>query len=809
MDDYIDIVFDLPVKQAFTYEVPEDLQDRITPGMRARVPWGRKSKTGIIIGPAAQLPETGIKRIADLLDDKPITTTEVIELCEWLASYYHCSLGETLQAAVGPLWSVYPRTVFFPSPGRWEKSAAELRRLPKTAREILGLFSGGEGIPQTRIIESLGQARARQQLLRLENDGWIVRRDISPMPPIPADAIILGPTPKGDSLLREDLRSFLREIRPDGIPRKELARKQRISERLLASWLREDLLRWRPAPVDEGLNQDQTGLIAPLTAEQRNAVESLVELTKSTKPKPALLFGVTGSGKTRVYLELAQKILATGKRVLVLVPEIVLARGAAGLWSRVFPGRVALWHSGLKASDRFWTYKKILENEYDIVVGARSAIFAPLADLGMIVVDEEHADTYKQSEPDPRYHARDAAIVRAGRQRCLCLLGSATPSVESFYNARRGKYLLLELKRRVPGRQMPVVHLVDLAGRRTALKDKSDAIITSLLAARLAETIAGNQQAILFLNRRGHSTMVTCSLCGWRLECPHCGITLTYHLTDRSYRCHLCEFSKPAASTCPNCGNHKFGFRGVGTQKVEEQLHELHPEWVIERLDSDIVTAGYDAGAVLSRFSAGKIDILVGTQMVAKGLDFARVGLVGVVWADRHLSFPDFRAEEKTFQLVTQVAGRSGRGRQGGIVVVQTFHPEHRLIELAAAQDYVGFFERELTRRAELDYPPYTRLLRLEFSSTNENTAYQAARDTVKLLDHHLRPLPGSYRILGPAPAPIIRIRRRYRWRILLKAKSMLTLMQNLKPMLKEIEITCARNKDLRLAVDVDPIDFL
>ncbi|MFC1476078.1 primosomal protein N', partial [Candidatus Zixiibacteriota bacterium] len=338
---------------------------------------------------------------------------------------------------------------------------------------------------------------------------------------------------------------------------------------------------------------------------------------------------------------------------------------------------------------------------------------------------------------------------------------------------------------------------------------KSGAVFTTILRDRLAETIDNNQQVILFLNRRGHSTMVTCSLCGWRLECPHCGITLTYHLTDRSYRCHLCHHTKPAASVCPNCGNHKFGFRGAGTQKVEEQLHELNPEWTVDRLDTDTVATARGAGAVLSRFAAGKTDILVGTQMVAKGLDFARVGLVGIVWADRHLSFPDFRAEEKTFQLVTQVAGRSGRGRAGGTVIVQTFHPEHRLIELAAAQDYLGFFEREIKRRRELSYPPYTRLLRLEFSSTDEDAAYQVARGTVKILDRAIQHIPGTYRILGPAPAPIIKVRRRYRWRILLKTESIIILLKGLGAELEEIETTCRMKKDLRLAVDVDPIDFL
>jgi primosomal protein N' (replication factor Y) len=312
--------------------------------------------------------------------------------------------------------------------------------------------------------------------------------------------------------------------------------------------LREGYLAWRPSLPAIDLDFNRPGLASPLTLEQQEAVNALEALRQSRHPRPALVFGVTGSGKTRVYLELARRVVAAGQRVLVLVPEIHLAQSAAALWSLVYPGNVALWHSAMKASDRYWTYRKVAEGEFAVVVGVRSAVFAPIPDLGLIVVDEEHADAYKQSEPDPRYHARDAAVVRAKLERCLCVLGSATPAVESFHNAREGKYELVELKRRIPGRQLPIVHLVDLAGARAAVESKTYAVFTALFIATLRKTIASRQQAILFLNRRGHSTMVTCSECGWRQNCPHCGITLTYHLTDHTCRCHLCEFSRPGES---------------------------------------------------------------------------------------------------------------------------------------------------------------------------------------------------------------------------------------------------------------------
>ncbi len=805
---YVDLAFDLPLRQNFTYEVPPELSSRIQPGVRARAELGTSLKTGIILGPAALPPEGVVKPVLDIIDKAPVVSTDVLALCRWLAEYYYCSLGETLRAASGALWLNVPRTQVFPADECWHKSAAELKRLPKTAREILAALSAKGGTPQARLLETGGQRRTLAVLARLERDGWIERRQVARLVPIPADARIFGIVPGHPEDFSEEQLAATANIGVEGVSRKEFSRLIGIPARKLAELMRSAVVRWRPASAS-GVEIDRNGLTAPLTDEQQAAVSTIAGLRDGQHPKPALLFGITGSGKTRVYLELARRVIDSGRRVLVLVPEIALARSGAVLWEAVFPGKVALWHSAMKSSDRYWVQRKVAAGEYDIVLGARSAIFAPLDNLGLIVVDEEHAEAYKQSEPDPRYHARDAAVVRARQCGCLCVLGSATPSVESFQNTQEGKYLRVDLKYRVPGRNLPVVHLVDLAGPRATVESKTDAVFTDLLLDRLTETINGGRQAILFLNRRGHSTMVTCASCGWRLECPHCGITLTYHLADRSFRCHLCQFRKDAKTTCPNCGNQKFGFRGVGTQKIVEQLGELHPEWRVDRLDTDTVAGGSDPVEVFGRFGRGETDILVGTQMVAKGLDFARVGLVGVVWADRNLSFPDFRAEERTFQLVTQVAGRSGRGKRDGTVVVQTFNPEHQLIELAAAQDYPGFFAREIVSRRELHYPPFTRLVRLEFSSTAEEEAYQAARNAVSVLNSRLKEIPVRTRLLGPAPAPIMRVRRRYRWRLLLKTKSVTSLLKHLTPQLEQFELLCRKKKDLRLVVDVDPLDFL
>ena len=808
-DTLVEVMFDLPVRQSFTYRMDEHLRGRAIPGVRVLVPFGKQQKVGIIVGEAKSAPAMVVKPVLDVLDDRPVSTPEVLKLCAWIAGYYYCSLGETIRAAAGAVWPVCPRTVIYPAAERWEKSAVGLRRLPKTARDVLALLSGNKGVALVELIAAMRPARAREALVLLEREGWIIRRSVAAKVPLPADAVIVGVVSGKEESLPPEVVAMLRDRGLIPIPRRQFARMSGIGDRKLAAWMRDCLIRWRPALPAIELGFDRAGLAAPLTEEQSKAVAVLDNLRRSGYPQPALLFGVTGSGKTRVYMELARRVVHSRQQVLVLCPEIHLARSAAALWSLSFPGRVALWHSAMKASDRYWTHQKVAEGEYDIVVGARSAIFSPLPNLGLIVVDEEHAETYKQSEPDPRYHARDAAVVRAKLQRCLCVLGSATPSVESFHNARQEKYRLVELKRRVPGRYLPIVHLVDLAGARASVESSSDAVFTQLFVRTLRKTIEKKQQAILFLNRRGHSTMVTCSECGWRMTCPHCGITLTFHLTDHTYRCHLCEFRREAESLCPHCGNHQFGFRGAGTQKVEEQLREIGPEWRIDRLDTDVAGTGVEAARVLERFASGETDILVGTQMVAKGLDFPGVALVGVVWADRQLAFPDFRAEERTFQMVTQVAGRSGRGSHEGTVMVQTFHPQHRLIELAAAQDYAGFFDREIIRRKELGYPPFTRLVRLEFSSPEEEIAYQAARAAVRRLRDEIRHMPGKTVVLGPAPAPIIMVRSRYRWRILLKTSSITALLGRLDPLLRELEDRCRQAKDLRMVVDVDPMDFL
>jgi primosomal protein N' (replication factor Y) len=452
--------------------------------------------------------------------------------------------------------------------------------------------------------------------------------------------------------------------------------------------------------------------------------------------------------------------------------------------------------------------RKVAQGHYRLLVGARSAIFAPIPNLGLIVVDEEHAESYKQSDPAPRYHARDVAVVRARQCNAVCLLGSATPSCESYQNACDGRYTLLTLKRRAKGRFMPLVRIVDLSVHNCTDRDSW---ITDELAEALVKTIRAGDKAIVFLNRRGYATMVACKECGHAATCPDCSLTLTYHAKDRSYQCHLCTYRIPAWERCPKCNSANFLFRGAGTQKIEEKLASLDSSVRLARLDSDISAKRGAAEAILAGFAADEFNLLVGTQMVAKGLDVAKVGLVGVIWADQHMAFPDFRAEERTFQLLTQVAGRAGRGAGAagrGEVIVQTFRPDHELIELAAAQNAGLFFERELPSRKALLYPPFSHLVLLSFAASDASKARGAAQSFAAYWNDPARQVRNpAGRILGPAPAAVPKRAGRHVFHVLVKAMAVKKIWHIIYSFRTESD-PLLRRDGVILTLDVDPTDF-
>jgi primosomal protein N' (replication factor Y) len=554
-----------------------------------------------------------------------------------------------------------------------------------------------------------------------------------------------------------------------------------------------------------------------LNSEQAAALTRIIAaLDELNRPPPAaglppsafLLHGVTGSGKTEVYLQAIAHTLQSGKGAIVLVPEISLTpqtveRFKARFCSGPLQTLVAVLHSHLSAGERHDEWHKIRQGRARIVIGARSAVFAPVEPLGLIIVDEEHEHSYKQEEA-PRYNARDVALVRGQREGAAVVLGSATPSLESFHNARRGKYVLLELPTRVDDQKMPLVRVVDM--RHEVRRQKGIPVLSQVLVEAITKRLEAREQVILFLNRRGYSTSMQCPKCGYVAGCPHCSLALTYHRSKEKLCCHICGFETEALKVCPepDCRSPAIRYGGLGTQRVEDVLTKAFPRATIRRMDSDTLQRKEDYRRILGDFRVGKTDILVGTQMIAKGLHFPNVTLVGIIYADLTLHQPDFRAGERTFQLLTQVSGRAGRGDVEGEVIVQAFTPGHPAILFAKRHDFAGFYEQEIAYRKELNYPPWSRIALLTLRGRNEDKVQFAAAHIRRELDQHL----AGWRDLilaGPGPAPLLRAHGYYRYQLMLRARQMSKLSRELGRFAQDLKLP----EDLSLVIDIDPVDLL
>jgi primosomal protein N' (replication factor Y) len=521
---------------------------------------------------------------------------------------------------------------------------------------------------------------------------------------------------------------------------------------------------------------------------------------------PFLIHGVTGSGKTQVYIEAIREVLKKGKQALVLVPEISLTPQIISRFKANFEDKVGCLHSGMSAGERFDTWRRVRSGDLPVVVGARSAVFSPLPDLGLIVVDEEHVSSYKQDDPAPRYNARDVAVMRAKLNKTVVILGSATPSLESYYNAQQGKYVLCQLKERVKSQKLPAVKIVDLAQER---KNKNFSFLSSDLASLLKERVDRKEQVLLFLNRRGFSSFVKCQDCGHIERCSRCDITLTFHRSDYSLRCHYCGYQKSAPNLCPNCQGHRFMYKGAGTQKIEEEVKKSFPDVGVERMDLDTTARKGAHRRLLSDFGRKKFGILLGTQMITRGLDFPDVTLVGVISADLGLDLPDFRSKERTFQLLAQVAGRAGRGELEGEVIVQTYYPEEWSIRLAASHDFEEFYRRELEQRRDLGYPPFNHLILMMFSGRSSKQVTARARSFSSALERRARTgRREKLEILGPAPAPISKVKNQYRWQLLIKTKNVSAVGGSIREVLQDKK-SAQKKEAVRISVNVDPMDML
>jgi primosomal protein N' (replication factor Y) len=789
------VSLEIALRKEFDYFIPPELAAKVEVGSRVQVPFGPRKVLGCVTAVAEESAQARLKPIIKIIGAQTLVTPKVLKLARWIADYYCCAPEVALK-------SVLPEVIRQEEAGWRERLfvrvlpvTGEFPKLPKRQQEVWHIIEERRELPLTELLE-LAETTA-STVRRLEDRGLV-------------------------------------EITTQ------------VSER--DPYAREHILPSQPLELNPTQEKAFEAIKTAIdnAGEQRGKGEKDETISSSPFPRftsaTFLLHGVTGSGKTEVYLQAIAHALARGKGAIVLVPEISLTPQTVERFKARFSSGpqqtlVAVLHSHLSAGERHDEWHKIRQGRARIVIGARSAIFAPVEPLGLIVVDEEHEHTYKQEEA-PRYHARDVAIVRGQMEGAVVVLGSATPSLESYHNCKKGKYTLLELPERVDNQKMPIVRVVDL--RQAARKEKGNLIFSPQLKEAINQRLERGEQTILFLNRRGYSTCLQCPQCGYVAECPNCSLSLTYHRPEQKLRCHICNYIEPVPNICPNekCRNPSIRYSGLGTQRVEDTLGKLFPRARVKRMDADVMKRKDDYRKVLGDFRTGKIDILVGTQMIAKGLHFPNVTLVGIIFADLALHQPDFRAGERTFQLLTQVAGRAGRGDVEGEVFVQAFTPFHPAIQYARRHNFVGFYDQEMEFREQLKYPPASRVALLTLRGRNEEkvkfSAAHVRRELEKLLAggekgkggkgekengefgfaKHLEKsatanesVPTRFRdlfIAGPAPAPLLRAETYYRYQLMLRTVA----MSKLSRALADIIVELALPEDVTLTVDIDPVSL-
>jgi primosomal protein N' (replication factor Y) len=740
---FVAVAVPIPQLDALTYRVPEGAPTPAT-GARVRVPIGSRVVTGCVVGPAdPPAADVEAKDVQEVLDATAFIPPAVVELCAWVADYYMAGLGDAVAVALPP--------------------GAKARASGYKTRRLMTLTAHG--------------------LAALDADS------VAPA----------GLTDKQKAGLRALAGST-------GLSTKELGERG-VTAAVLAKLTARQLVAAHEATDERDpfgrASMDTVAYDATraLTAEQSAACETLLGFAAGGGFKVALLHGVTGSGKTEVYLRLARAVRDAGRQVLLLVPEIALTPSVSALVRGAFADRVAIQHSALSDGERHDQWQRIRRGDVDVVVGTRSAVFAPFDRLGLIIVDEVHDPSYKQEEA-PRYHGRDVAIVRGQRERALVVLGSATPSMESYQHAETGKYARVALTRRVLDRPLADVRVVDMREEYAAAGP--DVVLSRALTESIEQRLVRQEQVLVLLNRRGYATAVFCRQCGDAFECPNCSISLTVHTARQGWRarCHYCNYSVLVPKTCRKCAAPYLEHAGFGTERVEQEIAARFPSARVGRVDRDSVRRKGALTAILSRFAAGELDVLVGTQMIAKGHDFPRVTLVGVVSADVGLGLADFRAGERTFQLLTQVAGRAGRGERTGEAIVQTLYPEHYSVRLACRQDFPAFFEREIEFRQGLRYPPFVALVNAVVRGRTFDEAMRMAQDLAAGLAGHAAA--GGFVVLGPAPAPLTRLRGEHRVQIFLKGGRREKMRQAMRAALAALP-----EVRRRVVVDVDPLSVL
>ncbi len=802
--DYIEVGVTLPLNQTFVYQIPDEFKAAACPGMRVLVPFGRRRVTGYILEEKKDCGPYKARPVADLLDDHPLFPETDIAFFKWVAGYYIHPLGETIKTALPTgLECMDVACVFVTSKGRnaldgdgltSEEARVVNQLLEKNGRPLK--FFTRKDPDNAALVRKLEKTDMVQvsAVLQKESAGTKTEKFIRIAGETPAKQVRM-------SAKRLKILSIVREVKEISLT--DLKRQVPTAPRLIqplaeAGWLDVESRRVFRDPLGDPVTPDSP---PELTEEQAWVVKNIQD--RGRVFSPCLLVGVTGSGKTEVYMRLVADAVEKGLGAIVLVPEIALISQTERRFRARFGEKIAVIHSMLTQAERLDQWRKIALGKVNIVIGARSAIFAPVRNIGIIIVDEEHDSSYKQ-ESGLRYNARDLAVVRARMHACPVVLGSATPSVQSCQNAVSNRFFKLELTRRVNNQTLPEITLVDMKKYKDSRN--TDRIITPELGRAIRRCLEKGNQTLIFLNRRGFSTFPLCASCGKTLGCPHCDVTMTFHQAGEHYRCHLCGHTLPAGIKCPDCGTGKIRNFGFGTEKIEAMLKQMFPDARVARMDQDSTTKKGSTLALLRQIRNRTVDIIVGTQMLAKGHDFPGITLVGVICADLSLSLPDFRASERTFQLLAQVAGRAGRGKEPGRVIMQTFNPDHFTIEASRNQDYLEFFDQEIAFRKALMYPPFSRMIQLKISGKDPDKTRAHAMLAAKILEQFNTREPRA-QIMGPIEAAIQKISSRYRWQILVKGESAANISQMVSAMVQTPEIQ--KVKVVSIAIDVDPYSLM
>jgi len=807
MKEIVEVAVGLPVFKTFHYRIPEKMIGSLQIGMRVLVPFKGRKVTGFSIDLLDQPPkgvEEKLREVEDLLDEAPLIDPQMLRFCRWISDYYLYPLGEVIKTGLPPglqlrselMLSLTQEGIESLAQGSLEpiqeKVFKEIGRCGKVSlRRMLKHFLG-------QVSRSQLFSWKRKGLLNI--DPGIEGKEVKPK----FEKVVHyqgGEPTQPISKKQAEILSWIKE--KGDVSYSELSKRFKSPSKAIQSLQAEGLLSLSRREVCRNLSVRSELKPYPKPEPTSDQEAILVEILKGIRSKrfsPFLIYGVTGSGKTEIYLRAIEEVLHHGREAIVLVPEISLTPQLLSRFKDRFGDNLALLHSGLGRGERYDQWRRIWKGEVKIAMGARSAIFAPFKNVGIIIVDEEHDPSYKQEEK-LKYHARDVAVVRAKQAEATLLLGSATPSLESFYNVEKGKFRLLNLPERIEGRPLPRVEVVDVK--------KEGGLLSEKMRAALQKSIEGRKQSLLFLNRRGFANFILCPDCGHTFKCPNCSVTLTHHLRDRSLQCHYCDYRIPAPGDCPKCQSHRLQGMGIGTERLEQEIKSLFPEIRVGRMDRDTTSRRRSHLQILKRLESGSIDVLVGTQMIVKGHDFPNVTFVGVISADTSLHFPDFRSSERTFQLLTQVAGRAGRGEVFGEVVIQTFNPDHYSILRAKDHDYIGFYQEEIQFRKALEYPPFSRFINFRLVGNGEKRTKGMAEEMGRIGQSLLKKAHGKeIEILGPSTAPFAKMRGKFRWQMLAKGKSPQLLHQFAKELSSRMDVPL-KGKGVDLDIDVDPVFIL